>query len=258
MAKSVNNPSDPGSWNRYAYTRDDPVNRLDAAGTCDTSTDSAYSVTVCGGDPDPVAPSDGGDVGPTYQGVHGVPIPAVAGFLSNMQAVAAAVNATFLAIGVAVEAAENALANNPNCAGLFSLDSNAPTPIALLAQIASGNDPQAYFTEEFLNPLIPNTSVNAVTQVTSYSMQNGALVNTGVANNAVVAFNYYPGTFNGAGVTANAITVLHELGHVYELLYGLGSTLLVNDSISVQGNQAAAASAFNTQLVKTNCFPGGR
>jgi RHS repeat-associated protein len=32
---SVNNPADPGSWNRYAYTRGDPVNRADPAGTCD-------------------------------------------------------------------------------------------------------------------------------------------------------------------------------------------------------------------------------
>jgi hypothetical protein len=32
---SVNNPGDPGSWNRYAYTRGDPVNRADPSGTCD-------------------------------------------------------------------------------------------------------------------------------------------------------------------------------------------------------------------------------
>jgi hypothetical protein len=31
----VNNPGDPGSWSRYAYTRGDPVNRGDPAGTCD-------------------------------------------------------------------------------------------------------------------------------------------------------------------------------------------------------------------------------
>ena len=42
---SVSNPSDPGSWNRYSYTRGDPVNRFDPAGTCDE--DTATSVNVC-------------------------------------------------------------------------------------------------------------------------------------------------------------------------------------------------------------------
>jgi hypothetical protein len=176
-----------------------------------------------------------------------------------MQALAAAVNATALALAAAVEAAENALANNPNCDGLFEINSGAPAPLTLLAQIASNNDPQAYFTEAYLAPTAPGFVTNAITQVTSYSMQNGVLVNTNVANNVVVAFNYDPGRFNGAGVTANAITVLHELGHVYEFLYGMGSTLLVNDSLSAWGGnqkQAAAASAFNSSLIKSNCFPG--
>jgi RHS repeat-associated protein len=29
-------PADPASWNRYAYVRGDPVNRVDPGGTCDT------------------------------------------------------------------------------------------------------------------------------------------------------------------------------------------------------------------------------
>ena len=38
-------PNDPGSWNRYSYTRGDPINRRDPRGTCDE--DTAYSVNVC-------------------------------------------------------------------------------------------------------------------------------------------------------------------------------------------------------------------
>jgi RHS repeat-associated protein len=34
-ASSVNNPADPGSWNRYAYTRNDSVNRYDPWGLDD-------------------------------------------------------------------------------------------------------------------------------------------------------------------------------------------------------------------------------
>ena len=43
-------PNNPGSWNRYAYTRGDPVNRFDPFGTCDQSSDTDHSVTVCSGD----------------------------------------------------------------------------------------------------------------------------------------------------------------------------------------------------------------
>jgi hypothetical protein len=54
-----------------------------------------------------------------------------------------------------------------------------------------------------------------------------------------------------------AITVLHELGHVYGYPYGAGSTSLVNDSIAAQGTlaKATAASMANTALVQQNCFP---
>jgi hypothetical protein len=50
---SVNNPGDPGSWNRYAYTRGDPVNRADPGGTCDLgisfwgSGDGWFAYTYC-------------------------------------------------------------------------------------------------------------------------------------------------------------------------------------------------------------------
>jgi RHS repeat-associated protein len=37
---------DPGSWNRYSYTRADPINRLDPAGLSDTCPDCIASVTA--------------------------------------------------------------------------------------------------------------------------------------------------------------------------------------------------------------------
>ncbi|HLG96091.1 MAG TPA: hypothetical protein VKX49_07250 [Bryobacteraceae bacterium] len=123
----------------------------------------------------------------------------------------------------------------------------------------------AYFTEEFIPPQInANGTVlswsNAITEVTSFSLQNSGVVFTGIGGfGTVTAFNFAPGApFNSASVTDNAITVLHELGHIYEFLFGPGSTFLVNDSEAVQGSaaQSAAASAYNTKLVKANCFPG--
>jgi RHS repeat-associated protein len=40
---SASNPSDPGSWNRYAYTRGDPVNRLDPSGLDDCDPNDLYT-----------------------------------------------------------------------------------------------------------------------------------------------------------------------------------------------------------------------
>jgi RHS repeat-associated protein len=51
-------PASPASWNRYSYTRGDPINRLDPHGTCDQ--DSPGVVNVCDTDPgvDTVSMSD--------------------------------------------------------------------------------------------------------------------------------------------------------------------------------------------------------
>ena len=81
---------------------------------------------------------------------------------------------------------------------------------------------------------------------------DGTVGFTGVADNAVVVFNSNPGVaFNSGTVTDNATTLLHELGHVYEFLFGLGSTFLVDDDGSDK------ASAFNTEIVQANCFGKG-
>ena len=48
-------PSTPGSWNRFAYTNGDPINRFDPRGltVCDSNGDNCYdSVDVESGDPD--------------------------------------------------------------------------------------------------------------------------------------------------------------------------------------------------------------
>lgn len=253
-------PSDPKSWNPYAYVLNDPVNHRDPAGTgCDEVEYGADIIVICS-DPSGWDPSAQWVRGPNGEG-GGFRNPGPTNLLSNPQAVAGAVAHTAAKLAAAEPVAIKALEGNPNCAGLFNLDPNAPDPGLLLQDIASGQDPQAYFTEEFIgpNPNNPNVVVNAETLPTSWSLQNGVVVHTNQANKVVVAFNFWPNApFNSGSAITDAITILHELGHLEELLYGPGSTLLVNDSVQAQGSVAAsnAASAFNTQLVKTNCFPG--
>jgi hypothetical protein len=115
-----------------------------------------------------------------------------------------------------------------------------------------------YFTEEFFAQ--DNGQIaNAITMRTSYPFDGTTTQPTSAVNNLVVAFNFNPAApFNSGSVVDNAITMLHELGHIYDFGIGPGPTLLVDDSIEAQGSAAAsaAASAFNTKLIQANCFPG--
>ncbi len=53
-------PGDPGSWNRYSYTRGDPVNRLDPRGLedCPPGVDFCVTGTAVADSPDPVPCSE--------------------------------------------------------------------------------------------------------------------------------------------------------------------------------------------------------
>jgi hypothetical protein len=121
---------------------------------------------------------------------------------------------------------------------------------------------EMYFTEALFPPDPSNAgyAVNAITQRTGFGITGGTVNFIGYQQARVVtAFNFLPGApFNSASVTSNAIAVLHEVGHIYEDLYGPGSTLLVNDSVQAQGSIAGSdsASAYNTKLVQANCFLG--
>jgi len=176
--------------------------------------------------------------------------PQVQATLSVLLAVAGATT-TDSRITAAFIAAQAAL-SKPECASLFNVghDANVPDPQTLLAGIMSGLDGKAYFTFGDLGPPVNGWGKNAITMNTGYAMDpDGTVGFTGVANKVVVVFNSNRGVaFNNGNVTDNATTLLHELGHVYESLYGLGSTYLVDDDGSRN------ASTVNTKWIQANCF----
>jgi RHS repeat-associated protein len=57
--------ADPGGWNRYAYTRNDPANRLDQSGLVDNPPEYAGPAILA---PDPEEDDDEPILGPTYFG----------------------------------------------------------------------------------------------------------------------------------------------------------------------------------------------
>src|SRR5205823_5289432 len=59
-------PADPGSWNRYSYTRGDPVNRFDPQGTNDAGPDGFCSAQYQWCDEDGVGHDGGVDTAGTH------------------------------------------------------------------------------------------------------------------------------------------------------------------------------------------------
>jgi len=73
----------------------------------------------------------------------------------------------------------------------------------------------------------------------------------GTFGSAVITLNtssMAPYNFNNESPIDRAVTLLHELGHVYEYLFGPSTTLVSDDQYS------AATSVSNTQLIKDTCF----
>ena len=121
-----------------------------------------------------------------------------------------------------------------------------------MTEMASGLYGRAYLTTTYLFSQNSNYAINAITQYSPWVRSpDGSLQWSGNATaGVVVAVNYAPNVpFNNGTVTDNAITLLHELGHVYGYLFGASSTLIANDGGS------PATSVANTQLVQEHCFP---
>ena len=93
-------------------------------------------------------------------------------------------------------------------------------------------------------------------QVISATTMGANPINVPIANGTQLRFgfvevtlNALAGTFVSGSTQDQAITLLHELGHVYSDLFGPGSTQIIDDGGNLSASQA------NTALVKSDCFP---
>lgn len=51
-----------------------------------------------------------------------------------------------------------------------------------------------------------------------------------------------------------AVTLLHELGHAYDVIWGMGSSALANEEMAIDAKERTQISEKNTQLVREKCF----
>jgi hypothetical protein len=142
----------------------------------------------------------------------------------------------------------NTLAKNSDCAGLFGLTPGLPDPSTVLQKLL-GADPS-------VGMVIVNDITSQPGQVTSANVTGANWHNVDIGNGATqlragfvqVTINDLAGTFVTGSTQDQAVTLLHELGHVYADLFGPESSRIQDDATSL------ATSIANSSLVRTTCF----
>ncbi len=272
--------SNPGSWNKYAYASGDPVNRTDPGGTqdCNVEAPDCYCQVYGqlgspnGYDPncDPnYCPYDicgtGGTGGPGSQ-PGPVPDEGRQGSTNLMLTDPALANgaATQAWALVGEQLALAVLTGNPACSSFIGIPPvGGPDPATLLAELWSGTAGNASLQFGY----IPDAGavINGQVQITGWTNAStggeGTCTvaglppgSTPICTYAVMEINTNASTPDNYTPTAQAwaITILHELGHVYQWLYGQNSTSVQWDDPEVVG---PGPSQMNTANITSLCFP---
>jgi hypothetical protein len=123
---------------------------------------------------------------------------------------------------------------NPNCAAVFA------------GGIAKGDNPSAV-----LQQIVAGTKYASVTFTSLSPLEAAVTAESGfwIFKKATIEINTYndPSTgvyWNAGNTQANALTLLHELGHIFNFLFGNGSSTIINDVLK-NGNPNPTAEAAN-------------
>lgn len=149
----------------------------------------------------------------------------------------------------AIQEAISLLSEDPNCAAVFTsptTGASAINPATLLSDLQGGEAGPGPYGSIGFGPLrttpgiLPGTVsyTNATTTpVPQYGMVNGQ--NTVVGMQVFITINTDPNSpYNKGTAYDRAVTLLHELGHAYNILFGTGSSHIIDD----QGDSPAARS----------------
>ncbi len=260
-------PADPSSWNKYAYTRGDPINRVDPGGTDDCEVGGNVEDCYCAiyGDSDPNCDPNYcpyGICGTGGPGQQPGPIPQEGRQGSTNPALntpAAANGATTQAWAlVGEQLALGVLESNPDCSNFIGIPPvGGPDPATLLAEIWSGTSTVASVEFGYISD---TTDANG--NITGWeNAVTGASAPCGTfqpfptfCSHATIELNTNASTPDNYAPTAQAwaVTILHELGHVYQWLYSQDSTSVQYDDPNVVG---PGPSQMNTANILSLCFP---
>jgi RHS repeat-associated protein len=256
---------DPGTWNKYAYTGGDPINRVDRHGSdyedCDSDGD-CWTVFTSEVDEmedqefeyDPGTPCFGSDQDDPTCAAFLNTIGLVSNFYTQFgpaqsTAQAQSNQALSLQLTAAMGLASQAL-DNPKCAALLGSGVSQGGATLTASQVLN-----LLYVENGMYgsigfgplPSQPGTITSAVTVPW--------VLNTGGAtyNEAAITISTSPGSVWLTGnLQQQAILLLHELGHAMNDIFGAGTSGIKDDGSSTQAG--IQQSMKNTKLIKKDCF----
>ena len=239
-------PGDPGSWNRYAHTRGDPINRQDPSGLDDCGSEDG---TPC---PEPI-PFPGGCI--LYpDGTYVCPPGPGAGekqrgpTTGNNRPGRIPDSVMEAEKNKAIQKAIDILKNNKDCAADFGLTgpngNSSPDPITVLLQISNSITYNYVYSP-------PGTVTSARTDglgpLTSIPLPNPPDTFIQVYSFVDIVLNDTAGSFVTGTANDQVVTILHELGHAYWDLFGQGTSAILPDGTSTTQSEA------NTAKIKKDC-----
>jgi RHS repeat-associated protein len=227
-------PRDPLSWNRYAYTRGDPVNRYDPAGLDDCSPGDTLpcSTTVNGSS----NPPEGWDMYPDGYGWGAYNNQYDSGKIQQFLNLSRK-----YVLQTALDQAMQAL-NSPFCNKLFN-NPLGPSPQQVLQDLYNGNTDYGSILFGEIPENGPSAYViNATT--TAWVPPPGSSVETG----AIITLQTQGTYWNFPSGYDQAVTLIHELGHAFNIIFGEGSSSILDDA----GNPTQSIA--NTNMIMKDCF----
>jgi RHS repeat-associated protein len=219
-AKGASDAANPASWNRFSYVQGDPVNYYDPRGLFLLGPGSTAADDEGGGDDDE---GDDGDQASPGRSVQG-PAPTF-------------YKAVVKELGSAMNRAQKAL-QNKKCADLFGVSD----PAAVLGDLFRDH----MTVKPITSP--PGTVVSATTTPVQLVTANGTF------NQADIVINDAAGVFLTGSANDQLVTLLHELGHAVNDIFGAGTSQIVDDGTSM-GKDGIQLSIDNSALIKKNCLP---
>jgi hypothetical protein len=235
-------PRNPTSWNRYAYTLGDPINMFDPTGTypCGSqwASDSngnikvtVYDCSYGGGTGDGYHPPALSDSDQPNRGGSGTVPSSMLGLTAQQR------DALMLAMTADLDNL-----TSPDCQGLFGT----------AASRANGFDPATLFTDiyESASSTIAGTLISTAFDILPANGPLGLTIGGifgGVGSGAGAGIQVLINSdlMSGNDMWDLEITLLHELGHVYNLLPGSGGSQITRLG-DVAGN--------NNDLIVSDCL----
>ena len=245
----------PQGWNRYSYVENDPVNLTDKTGLhldqCADPEEAAIN-PYCLLRKDDARPYIFAAVVPHPEGgLQGVWLTGWVRLAPPVKPTPKTWDPKSLLPGMrsrAIDGATAILKTNGDCARIYGINGIGLGPVELLQKLAAGDT--EYGAIEYgsiKDPKVSAMTVRLIVEPES-TIKGGALITL----NDNTGSNWFLGDEDD-----RVLTILHELAHAYDIIYGHGSSALpaneVEDGISRQ--EQTRRSMQNSAFVRKQCFP---